>query len=191
MFPASASTYPYIPSSPDPLSDLFPTSTIAWPNTQGTDISLVPTYAPSYNTWQSQPSNESVFTATPQRIDSNTLFQPYDIRQQSPFHQPTGGHAAGLGFDPSLQPHDMQDYPSPSRSDVSGPSKSCNSVVPGKVLNPSMPVVASPSIAGSSISHQSSTRSQEATRNTEGVLYCDHPECARQPPIFARKSEWR
>ncbi|KAK3178560.1 hypothetical protein OEA41_000697 [Lepraria neglecta] len=39
-------------------------------------------------------------------------------------------------------------------------------------------------------SHAHSRRSQEPPRNMEGMMYCDNPECADNPPVFSRKCEW-
>jgi hypothetical protein len=38
---------------------------------------------------------------------------------------------------------------------------------------------------GGSISH-----GQEPPRNGYNQIYCNHPDCARDPPIFTRKCEW-
>ncbi|KAL9126502.1 MAG: hypothetical protein Q9217_004448 [Psora testacea] len=54
-----------------------------------------------------------------------------------------------------------------------------------------MPLVKSPSVSGSSTSRQSISRDREPQRNAAGAFYCDHADCAHDPPIFARKCEWR
>jgi len=88
----------------------------------------------------------------------------------------------------------MQDYPSPHSNVSEQTTSSCLSVLPGAMMSPGRPMVASPSmvpsLGGSTNSRESSRRSTEPPRNAQGVLYCSHRDCAQQPPVFSRKCEW-
>ena len=179
---------PYITGTSNVSSDLFPAaSTEYWPYCQGINQEPSPAYAPSYAPWQSAYNTGENLVTTSQRSRSDRNIQSYDPPPQVANPQATAGSLSSLGYSLGLP---MQNYPSP-HSDVSRQTtSSCLPVLPGAMMSPSIPLGASPSVAGSSNSHQSSRGSQEPPRNTEGLMYCDNIECAQQPPVFARKCEW-
>ena len=178
----------YITGTSNGSSDLFPAaSTGYWSYCQGINQDPSPAYAPSYPPWQSAYSTGENLVTTSQRSRSDPNIQSYGPPAQVANPQAAAGSLSNLGFGLGLP---MQNYPSP-HSDISHQTTSpCLSVVPGAMMSPSMPLVASPSVAESSNSRQSSRRSQEPPRNTQGLMYCDNIECAGQPPVFARKCEW-
>lgn len=190
-YSSSPPANPYIIGTSNVSSDLFPASQVTWPYCQGINTESSPAYTPSYTPWQITPSAYNPVgtfpTPTPQRTRSGTGLQTYGTRSQVANPQAAGG-IGSLGFGLGLQ--DMQNYPSP-HSDVSRQTtSSALSILPGAMTSPNMQFVASPSVAESSLSGRGSRRSQEPPRNGNGMLYCDHPECARQPPVFTRKCEW-
>jgi len=190
-YSTSLAANPYIIGTPNLSSDLLPASQVTWPYCQGINPDPSPAYAPNYTPWQTTPSAYDpvgTFPPTPQRTHSGTGLQSYGQRRQVANPKATGGGVGSLIFGFGLQ--DMQNYPSP-HSDVSHQTTSSTlSILPGAMTSPNMQFVASPSVAGSSLSGRSSRRSLEPPRNAEGMLYCDNPECARQPPLFSRKCEW-
>lgn len=192
-YPTSLPANPYIIGTSNVSSDLFPASQVTWPYCQGINPDPSPAYAPNYTPWQRTPSvyeqaQVSPFATTPQRTPSGTILQTYGPRHQVANPQAAGGGIGSLGFGLVLQ--DMQNYPSP-HSDVSHQTTSPTlSILPGSITSPNMQFMASPSVAASSLSGRSSRRSLEAPRNAEGMLYCDNPECAWQPPLFSRMCEW-
>ena len=193
LYQASISASPYITGTSSVSSDFFPA--VSWPYsqgiTQGINQDQPPAYAPSYTPWQSTYNPVENITVSAQRSRSDPSFQSYGPPQQVANPQAAATSLGSLGFGLGLQMHDITNYPSP-HSDVSGQTtSSCLSVLPRAMTSPSMPLVASPSLAGSSNSRHSSRRSQEPPRNMEGMTYCDNSECADNPPVFSRKCEWR
>lgn len=196
-YPTSVPSYPYIFAPSNPSSDLYPTSTVSWPYCQGINPSSNPAYAPSYTPWQTQSPFDptgSVAT-TPQRTDRSNIAQPYaqQIQTANTVNPQVVAESLGsLGFGLGLRMSDMQDYPSPGSSTSGQSTSSYVSVLPPNVLDPGMPLMPSPSVAASPGSHQNSCRSQEPSRNAEGLLYCSHLEHAQhESPAFSRKCEWR
>ena len=191
-------------------SDFFPASTgPAWPYSPGSNPTAIDVNTATSHLWHAAPNNRTSFTETPHGVESFSPIDPYATpigrqqyqQQQQPQQQlqtPTSQSAGSstldsLGFHlpPQLQTN-MQNYPSPQYSDVSGPTfRAHQKMVQGAIVSPRMPVAASPSIAGSSESRQSSHKSLEPTRNAQGVLFCSHPEHGFNAPTFARKCEWR
>lgn len=189
LYQAIISASPYIKGTSSVSSDLFPA--VCWPYSQGINQDQPSAYAPSYTPWQSKYNSVENITASAQRSRSDPSFQSYGPPQQVANPQAAARGLGSLGFGLGLQMHDITSYPSP-HSDVSGQmTSSCLSVLPRAMTSPSMPLVVSPSVAGSSNSRHSSRRSQEPPRNMEGMMYCDNPECADNPPVFPRKCEWR
>ena len=197
VYATSVPSYPYISAPSNSPSNLYPTSTVTWPYCQGINPVPSPAYAPNYTPWQTQsPFDPATSVATtPQRTGRSSLVQPYAQRIQTANTgnpQVATGSLGSLGFGLGLHMSDMQDYPSPGSSTSGQTTSSYVPVLPPNVLSPSMPLMPSPSMAESTGSRQSSRRSQEAPRNAEGLLYCDHAEHAQQqPPVFSRKCEWR
>ena len=201
-YPTSASTFPYITPSPYVSSDLFPASTVAWPYASGSNSPSISVNTATATAWRPGSNLPIPFTETPQSVESFSPVDPYVNRRappqyqqqlQTPTPQSTGSNLSSLGFSLplELQP-DMQNYPSPQYSDVSGPTFTVHQkMMPGSNISPRIPVAASPSLAGSSESRQSSHRSLEPTRNVDGVLFCNHPVHGYNAPTFARKCEWR
>lgn len=194
---------PYISSTSIESSDLFATSSIDWPYSQGINQSSPPAYAPDYASWPptTYNINENItgtLRATPQGIGSQPSLRSYaPQRQVNPNPQAAvGGSPGNLGFGLGLHLQDMHDYPSPHSAISDQSTSSCLSVLPGAMISPRVPVVPSPSISivpsmgGSSHSGYSSRRSTEPPRNAQGILYCADQECAQQPPVFSRKCEW-
>lgn len=196
-YATSVTPYPYISAPSISSSDLFPTSTVTWPYCQGINPVSSSAYAPSYAPWQTQspfhPTGSGA--TTPQRTDQSNIVQPYAQRIRTANTgnpQAAAGSLGSLGFGLGFHMSDMQDYPSPGSSTSGQTASSHLSLLPPNVLSPGMPLMPSPSVAGSTGSRQSSRRSQEPPRNAEGLLYCDHAEHAQQqPPVFSRKCEWR
>ncbi|CAD6574062.1 MAG: hypothetical protein ASARMPREDX12_006369 [Alectoria sarmentosa] len=193
VYATSVPSYPYISAPSNSPSNLYPTSTVTWPYCQGINPVPSPAYAPNYTPWQTQsPFDPATSVATtPQRTGRSSLVQPYAQRIQTANTgnpQVATGSLGSLGFGLGLHMSDMQDYPSPGSSTSGQTTSSYVPVLPPNVLSPSMPLMPSPSMAESTGSRQSSRRSQEAPRNAEGLLYCDHAEHAQQqPPVFSRK----
>ena len=196
-YATSVPSYPYISSLASSPLDVFPTSTVTWPYCQGINPVSSPAYAPSYPPWQTQPSLDPTGSAasTTRHTDPGNIAQPYAQRTQTAnpgIPQVAAGSISSLGFGLGLSMSDMQDYPSPGSSTSGQTNSSYVSVLPPNVLSPGMPLIQSPSVAGSVGSRQSSRRSQEPPRNPEGLLYCTHVEHAQeQPPVFSRRCEWR
>ncbi|KAF6221254.1 hypothetical protein HO133_002109 [Letharia lupina] len=193
-YATSVPLYPYISAPEDSSSDHYPTSTVTWPYCQGINPGSSPAYAPSYSPWQTQSPFHPTggVTTTPQRTDRSNIVQPYVQRTQTADTGNPQVAAGSLGFGLGLHMSDMQDYPSPGSSTSGQTTSSYVSVLPPNVLSSGMPLMPSPSVAGSTGSRQSSRRSQEPLRNAEGLLYCSHAEHAQQqPPVFSRKCEWK
>ncbi len=195
-YATSVPSYPYISAPLNSSSDLFPTSTVTWPYCQGISPVSSPAYVPSYTPWPTHSAfDPTASIATPQRTDRSNIIQPYARRIQTANTgnpQAAAGGVGSLGFGLGLHMSDMQDYPSPGSSTSGQTASSYLSMLPPNVISPGMPLMPSPSVAGSAGSRQSSRRSQEPPRNAEGLLYCDHAEHAQQqPPVFSRKCEWR
>ena len=192
--PTSVAVNPYITGTSNVSSDLFPAAQIAWPYSQGInpDPASASAYISDFSSWQ-QPTSISYntnFSSTSQRTRSGTGLQSYGPEHQVAIPQAAGGSIGSLGFGLGLQ--DMQSYPSP-HSDVSHQTTSPTmSVLPGgrAMTSPNVPFVASPSVAGSSLSGRSSRKSLEPPRTMEGNIYCDHQDCSAKPPVFSRKCEW-
>ena len=200
-YQTSAPSYSYITSASSGSSDPFAAASAQWPHDQGINPDPPPVYASDFTPWQSTYNITENLTATPPRIGSQTPLQSYAPQRRANTNPETAvGDSGSLGFGLGLglRLQDMQDYPSPHSNVSEQTTSSCLSVLPGAMMSPGghfMPspsVVPSvvPSVGGSSDSRQSSRRSTEAPRNAQGVLYCSHPECARQPPVFSRKCEW-
>lgn len=186
-------SYSYLSSPSNPSSQLYPSSTVTWPYCQGINPGPGPAYAPDYNPWQPALDPSAHAPVKPQYTLRSNTPQPYAQRVQTANPRLAPGGVGGLGFGLGWQQRDMQDYPSPSGSSTSVQTTSSYvSALPASVQSPSIPLMASPSLAGSSGSRQSSSRkSQEPPRNADGMLYCNHPEHALQPqPVFSRKCEW-
>jgi hypothetical protein len=78
-----------------------------------------------------------------------------------------------------------QGYPSPHSE---GQERS-NSIAVDN-LSPHMANEASPEYSPTSRRHSGGFANRDAPRNQMGVIYCDHNECASNPPTFSRKCEW-
>ena len=185
----SVSADRYILGTSNVTTELLPAPQSTWPYCQGNNATLDLAYSPNYTSWQTTSpayNSASTFLPTPQRTRLGSGLQAYG--QQTQAANPQAARTIGpLGF--GLGPQDMQNYPSP-HSDVSHQTTSSTlSVLPGAMTSPRM-LVASPSVAESSLSGRSGRRSLEAPRNASGMLYCDNFQCSRNPPVFARKCEW-
>lgn len=200
-YQASLPANPYITSTSNESSDLFTASTVQWPYCQGINQDPPPAYARNYIPWQSayNPSENIAgnLVATPQRIDPQTPVQSYGTRSQATNPQAAVGSVGSLGYGLGLHMQDMQDYPSPHSNVSDQTTSSCLSVLPGAMVSPGRPLQVTtspasivPSVGGSTNSRHSSRRSTEPPRNAQGVLYCSHPQCAQQTPVFSRKCEW-
>lgn len=85
-----------------------------------------------------------------------------------PSAYPTSPHSMGSEREPSL---------APSTAHIQ--------------YSPSNPFDLSPSLDNSSESRRNSGLAREPPRDQDGNMICDHPKCAKKPPIFARKCEWK
>lgn len=205
LYPTGASTYPYINPSPYVSSDLFPASAVsAWPYISGSNPPSTHINTAVSNLWQPISNDPITFSETPQDIRRFSCDTPYEVsrvkreKQNHLLLQEATTHAVGNTLDhirfhlPQGLSHNMQNYPSPQYSDISGPTFTTHQkMAQGPLVSPSPAVLASPSIAESSISHQSSHKSIEPTRNAAGILFCDHPDHGFDAPTFGRKCEWR
>ena len=178
-------SYSYISTPSSSSSDLYPTYC------QSLNQLSTPAYVSSFPPWQTQsqfvPTGNLI--STPQPTDQSNIIPPYAPRNQTAnTGNPQGAVGSLVNFGSlRLGPlSDMQDYPSPGSSNSAQTASSYVSVLPSNALMPS------PSIAEDTASRQSSRRSQEPPRNTEGLLCCNHAEHAQeQAPVFSRKCEWR
>ena len=181
------STLSYEPS--DLVSDPSP---VGWPYTSAINIAQRPALDSQESLWQCANIFSAPSANIRQRRDPITAPQPYVVPPAGPSPATSSGTSNRQGFYPLIQRRNMQDYPSPELSDVSGPVNPTYPAFESKTMNsPSVPLVASPSISGSSTSRISTKRDREPQRNEGGAIYCDHADCANAPPVFARKCEWR
>ena len=87
-------------------------------------------------------------------------------------------HRSGLGS--------MTGYPlSPNNSASEERESSTAPVAP-----PINPIKQPPSIEDSP-TQEGRGSSQEPPQSADGTFYCDHPKCAKAPPRFPRRSEWK
>ena len=198
-YEAGLSANPYITTTSNGSSDLFATATEQWPYCQGINqdppTACAPTSVPWQPTFSTNDNITGTLTATTLGIGPRTPVQSYAPQSRvSTYPQAAVESVSSLGFGLGLHVQDMQDYPSPHSNVSEQTTSSCLSVLPGAMMSPGRPIVASPqmvpSMRGSTNSEQSSRNSTEPPRNAQGVLYCSHPDCTRQPPVFSRKCEW-
>ena len=95
-------------------------------------------------------------------------------------------------FNPNLRlPMTNHGYPISPHSEASERASSLCPVNLPDNTSPYTQSQTSPSIGHSSGSRQGSiSQVQDPPRNNYNQIYCDHPECAPNPPIFSRKCEW-
>lgn len=167
----------YIFASPAGTSTLFPSqSSLFLPIYQGNRVAT--SAYQNFGNWlpfldQEEPQ---ILPTTAQRTQTQGRIQPYGFNQNgAPLNQERRTFEIGLGLEVP-----MRDYPSPhSDGSVQGTSH----------VSPSMPY--QPSSAVESPENEGSTRSADLARNDDGQLYCIHKECASQPPVFARRCEYK
>lgn len=200
--PTSVSDFSYITSSPYVPSELFAASTGTWPYVPNSNSPSIFVDTATSPTWQLSTNFPIPFTETPHSIESFSPVESYvtpsgrpqyQQQLQTPSTQSIGSTLSTLGYSLPLELQtDMQNYPSPQYSDVSGPTFAAHqTIMQGPIMSPSIPVATSPSLDRSSESRQSSHKSPGPTRNTDGLLFCNHPEHGYNAPTFARKCEWR
>ena len=201
----SASTFPYINVSSDEHSDLFsPASLGIWPQTSGINPSAAATaFDPGTVYWQTTSNNVTNLPNAPQQnVITGPSYPPYVV---PPFneattprpmgagpHRPSVSQASIHGVNAPTPRRNMQDYPSPQLSDISGQGDPSFPAFHSKMMaSPSAAsLMKSPSASGSSSSLRTIERIREPLRNAQGAFICDDLSCAHDPPTFARKCEW-
>ena len=194
----SASTFPYINVSSDEHSALFSTPSFdIWPYSSGINPSSVPAFDPNTTFWQ-EPNVSNV----QQNLIASPSYQTYVVQ---PINQATTPHTTSAGQQAlSVAPpgfrainaqtarRNMQDYPSPQLSDVSGQGDPSYAAFHTKMMaSPSAAsLLKSPSASGSSSSLRTIERFREPQRDAQGAYICDDLSCAHDPPTFVRKCEW-
>ena len=156
-----------------------------------------PEQAISVSAPQSTPSYYDPFA------QANPYPPQYDITSTSsspfqPFPPPpsfTHPSNVGSGVKPSHRFSSMHSsqisYPSPQHSEASeAPSSLVRVPMAEKTASPQAQPGPSPSLGRGAALRRESAGQAEPPRNAQGQIYCDHPECAQNPPIFARKCEW-
>ena len=160
-----------------------------WPVTSGINSGNAPAYDTGRSLYQA-PTPVGSLNSITQHIGSS--WKPYVVPKSTP-------NPAGRGVTPNLsqaifpsqQRRNMQDYPSPQMSDVSGPMDPSYSAYQSRIMtSPSRTLIKSPSISGFSTETPSFDHEREPLRNAAGSYYCSHPACADKPPVFPRKCEW-
>ncbi|KAL9101576.1 MAG: hypothetical protein Q9163_003176 [Psora crenata] len=188
------STYPYISASSNRLSNLLSEpSSFGWPYTSGITNTPVSVLNVGESLWQPTTPFPGHHNNPGPTAEPNTALQPYGVPQARQTQVRNGGGVLNhLESNLRVQRRNMQDYPSPELSELSDPvNQTYSGLGTGIMSSPSMPLVKSPSASGSSTSRRSINRDREPLRNAAGTFYCDHADCAHDPPNFARKSEWR
>ena len=97
---------------------------------------------------------------------------------------------------PNLLPKDYMRHRSgfssmtayPPLSPISGPLERESSTAP--VAPPTNSIKQPPSVDDSPTREERGA-SHEPPQNPDGTFYCDHSKCAKDPPRFSRKSEWK
>ncbi|KAG8526747.1 uncharacterized protein KY384_008176 [Bacidia gigantensis] len=172
--PTSASPYSYISVSSDESSDLFPSpAPEGWPYLSGISPATVPAFQPT-NFWSSPGTFAAPNLTAIQNIEQPISLQPYALPQARTTQAGRGGTPNRLGFGGlGSQRRNMQDYPSPQLSDVSGQADpSYAAFQPQIMATPDTGLMKSPSLSRT------------------GEYFCNHPSCALKPPRFSRKCEW-
>ena len=191
-----------VPASFSDAPFATPTSTIWSPNpsqNQGQDFV---THTAGF--WQ-QPNPAEDISSRPlyQHRPSDFAVNPYaeqGISTAAP--SPNIYTAGGFGFPGHFGQHPFsnsslrlpmtnQGYPMSPHSVASEPSSVlCPPALPDSTSPHNQPQT-SPSIGHSSGSRRDSvSQTQDPPRNNYNQIYCDHPECAANPPTFTRKCEW-
>ena len=194
VYLTSSHNYPYISSASNESSNLLSgLSSTDWPYSSGITNNPTSAYQPTENFWQHTNPYPALPSNLGQDTDLNNAIQPHAVPQTGATSARNRSGASNyLGSRPVIQRRNMQDYPSPQLSDVSGPvNPTYPAFGPRMMTSPSMPLVKSPSISGSSISRRSLNLDREPLRNEAGAFSCDHANCAKNPPVFPRKCEWR
>lgn len=148
------------------------------------------------------PSDEDISPRPVYHHHSDLAVNPYaehldQISTAAPFPNlyASGQYGFPARIDHTLNPNfrylmTNQSYPSP-RSDVSNRESSLCPVTMPEQTSPQIPVTNSPSVGHSSSSRRGSpSQTGEPPRNDFNQLYCEHPECAANPPAFSRKCQW-
>ena len=191
-FSTSVATYPYISASGVETSDPFSGSPLGvWPQTSGTNTVSTPVF--NHIAWQPTNTRFHAVTYVPNNNEGDpSSFLPDAVSQARSIQTGTGRTLNRLGYNAGLSKRNMQDYPSPQLSDISGPVDPTYPAFPSRMMtSPNMTIMKTPSISGSPESNRSAARDREPPRNVAGALFCNHPECSSKPPVFARKCEWR
>jgi hypothetical protein len=195
-----------------PTSTSF-TSVGTWPESSGGNFQhAYASYQETPNVLQtaySQLSNTSYLQPPGRSLPPQLTIQPPDAHQPHTSFESFSPHSRnalreypqyppellrlGMGEGPTQYP------PSPAHSDGPGRRQSI-AVSSADSLTPSTPTAnkmanehTSPSSAGSAIRREklSVKRDRDPPRNSKNQLYCDHEQCAENPPIFRRPCEWK
>lgn len=196
-FSPSVSSSPYISTSPSTSSTSFATLANCWPHNQGIipgiDAASDYTYALNYNLNPGSRLPHESNSTIQRSVSDLELANSADLYaaqcSQAVAYEPRGsvtGAEHSLGHPNS----NMPGYPSP-HSDMSDHRVSpCPSVFPAINVTSATAPYTTGSRASSTYGSPQSARSEEPTRNDEGVMYCKHKKCEDKPPTFTRKCEW-
>ena len=198
---------PYIFASPSTSPATFGTPAQFVPQYQGNNQPLALVYDTSYDfaiNQQTTSTDPSIPVPFVPNLGTATAISPYvqqplhafpyeDYRNLGRLGVDTGPTSHGSGSSFGLAPSNMPDYPSP-RSEMSGQSRSPSlSIYPiADTTSTAIPYSTIPaSKISSSYGSPESVRSEEPSRNDQGLIYCSHKDCASDPPTFTRKCEWK
>ena len=196
-----------VTSVPASISDApfaTPTSSIWSPNPNQAPGQSIVTH--NAGLWQQPSLDEGTISSEPlyhrhsdfavnpyaERIDRISTAAPSPIvYAASGFGFPGHFEQQQQHFNPNLRlPMTSQGYPMSPHSEASEPSSVvCPPTLPDHSAHHNQPQT-SPSVGGSSGSRRDSIGAQDPPRNGYNQIYCDHPECAANPPTFSRKCEW-
>ena len=177
---------PLVTSAPDVA---FATQFI-W--NQNTDQS--PTFVESHNDWQpSNQDNRNIFPEASQQLPNtqqqlNQLAIPFTAATS---RTPVRAFSQGYNFQNMSNVYHQIDYPSPGSS----ASEQTNVVYPPVTMagNTSPNPTDNTSPRSTVLSPQqieNAGSDGDPPRNMSGQIYCNHLDCAQNPPVFLRKCEW-
>jgi hypothetical protein len=157
-----------IPTSP--YASLGTPSNV-WPEYHQQAPSSFNSPRPSLPTFQVSPVGGHSFAPTLDLTNNQALFQPY--------LRPAFGQNQDMG--------DIESYPSPHSEGGRQASITTPISMPESVITDHL---TTPSIDANKGLHISINRG-EPPRNKGNQIYCSHPKCAKEVPIFRRPCEWK
>ena len=147
----------------------------------------------SHNDWQPTPDG-NIFQGGSQLSYSPSgqlLNQQLTIpRTPSIAYRGGGGYS---NFNQNLSTGDLQmpDYPSPGSSASEQTNVTCPvNAMPGSAGSNPLDNTSPKSLYHSPQQESGGQEGQDLPRNNAGQIYCNHLDCAQNPPTFMRKCEW-